>query len=126
MFDNNEDHPLYDNEQVNQRDAISWILIIFTGVLLANLATLTVIKLYLNYEADQLIKELKNQSSIFKESQRIQQIQNSKALNEIKNEAINRQLQIKKNIELCNFWTKEIAKNNSVRNQELKRRACNR
>lgn len=115
-----------DDKQTYQRDTPSWILIIFVGVFLANLATLTVIKLYLNYEVEQLETELKKQTLKLNESMRIQQMQQKEANRKRQNDAVNRSIQIKKNNDLCQFWIKEVAKNSSVRNQELKRRACSR
>lgn len=137
MFDNdNNDHPVYDNSN-HQRDAPSWVLIIFIGVFLANIATLTVIKLYLDYEAKQLGEVLKQQAlnlneSMRKkhlqieESKRQQQIEIQKQLKQAQSEAANRKIQLKKKNDLCQFWIKEVAQNNSIRNQELKRRACSR
>ena len=118
------------DKEVKQVKVNQWDLAftIFVSVLLANIVTIVAVFLYMNHEAELEIKELNRQTLELKQNMQkkmefmthqsqIQQ-QQSKIIEERNNNA-NR---IRN--ETCNFWIQQVNKENTERNREMKKRAC--
>lgn len=103
---------------------------IFASVLLANLLTLIIVFLYMNYEAKIAIEELNKITTEMKqESQLKMELMNKKAhvlqqQQVIKQERNNNAQRIRN--KTCSFWTQQVQKENIERNRQMMQRACRR